>query len=84
MRFFSYLISLILGSWLSMLAIGVIHHEWLTNMPTVGFRGALIITFLFGLIGIPFVLGSTMADLYQRGGGNNKTIVNVLDPKKRD
>lgn len=31
------------GAWLWMLLIGVIHHEWLPMMPTVGYTGALAI-----------------------------------------
>ena len=67
MRILSYLVSLILGAFLFMIAVGVIHHEWLTNMPTIGFRGSLIVTVLLGLIGFPLVAGSWFDNVYGRG-----------------
>lgn len=32
-----------LVAWGFMLAVGVIHHEWLTDMPTIGYKSSLIV-----------------------------------------
>lgn len=33
-----------LVAWLFMLAVGVIHHEWLPMMPTIGYKSSLIVS----------------------------------------
>lgn len=32
-----------LGGWLLMLAVGIAHHEWLHQLPTIGFWPAVVI-----------------------------------------
>ncbi len=39
------------GGWLFMITVGVIHAEWLTMMPTVGYGSSLLI---FALIATLF------------------------------
>lgn len=34
------------GGWEFMLAIGLIHHEWIPSCPTIGFWWSVLISFL--------------------------------------
>ena len=34
------------GVWLFMLAVGVIHHEWIESCPTIGFWWAILVAAL--------------------------------------
>lgn len=47
-KFFIYLgvfvATIPLVAWLFMLAVGVIHHEWLPMMPTIGYKSSLIVS----------------------------------------
>lgn len=45
----SALASLFFG-WVFMLMIGVIHHEWLHGMPTIGYWWAVLITFMLRIV----------------------------------
>lgn len=38
--------STILGGWLLMLAVGVIHHEWIHSCPTIGFGWSVLLSSL--------------------------------------
>lgn len=47
----------IVGGWLLMLTVGVIHGEWLPMMPTLGFWSALKVSFMLSLtVGFGFGL----------------------------
>lgn len=50
------------GAWMFMLAVGVIHHEWIPACPTIGFWWALL---LCGLIRSSF-----LRDEARVGGGS--------------
>lgn len=34
------------GAWVFMLTVGVIHHEWLPQLPTLGYWASLLIFFM--------------------------------------
>jgi hypothetical protein len=36
----------LIGGWLLMLAVGVVHAEWITDLPTVGYWWAVVIVWL--------------------------------------
>ena len=36
----------LIGGWAFMLLVGVVHHEWLPQCPTVGFGWSIVIAFL--------------------------------------
>lgn len=38
-----------LAGWAFMLAVGVIHHEWIPTCPTIGFWWSLVLAFLLRL-----------------------------------
>lgn len=55
------------SAWLWMLLIGVIHHEWLPMMPTVGYTGALRISLMsFALGGVAGVINAWVKGLLDR------------------
>lgn len=50
------------GAWLLMIGVGIAHRDWWPLMPTLGFRGALPLSFVFGgfaggLTAVTFVFG---------------------------
>lgn len=40
---------LLLCGWFFMLGVGVVHHDWLPGLPTVGYFTAVVVAFLFRL-----------------------------------
>lgn len=38
-----------LGGWFFMLGVGVMHHDWVAGLPTVGYWPAVMIVMLFRL-----------------------------------
>lgn len=36
----------LLGGWALMLAVGVIHHEWIPQCPTIGYWSAVLLAML--------------------------------------
>jgi hypothetical protein len=36
----------VLGGWAFMLAVGIVHHEWIKQCPTIGFGWALLLASL--------------------------------------
>lgn len=34
------------GAWVLMLTVGIIHHEWLPQVPTLGYGNSLLIFFM--------------------------------------
>jgi hypothetical protein len=46
--------SALLGGWELMLAVGVIHAEWIRQLPTVGYWWAVLVVYLLrGIFSIP-------------------------------
>lgn len=39
----------LLGGWLFMLTVGVVHGEWLPMMPTIGYWSAVKVSFMLSL-----------------------------------
>jgi hypothetical protein len=39
----------LLGGWALMLAVGVIHHEWIPQCPTIGYPWAVLLALLIRL-----------------------------------
>lgn len=44
------LIMAIVGGWALMLAVGVIHADWLQGVPTIGYIPAVLVVFLLNLV----------------------------------
>ena len=45
----------LVGGWIFMLTVGVIHGEWLPMMPTIGYWSAVKVSFMLSLtLGIAF------------------------------
>lgn len=42
-----------IAGWGFMLAVGVAHHEWLPNLPTIGFGPSMLIAVLLSLALLP-------------------------------
>jgi hypothetical protein len=42
------IINTLLGSWLLMLGVGYIHHEWIAQCPTISYWDAVIVDTLIG------------------------------------
>jgi hypothetical protein len=43
------------GGWMLMLTVGVIHGEWLTEMPTIGYWSAVKVSFMLSfMMGLAF------------------------------
>lgn len=40
------LLQLLVTAWVVMITVGVIHGEWLPNLPTIGFHSAYLIGFM--------------------------------------
>jgi len=40
----------LLGGWALMLAVGVVHTQWLRQVPTIGFWPAAAVVFLLGVV----------------------------------
>jgi len=38
------------GGWMLMLTVGVIHGEWLTDMPTIGYWSAVKVSAMLSLV----------------------------------
>lgn len=48
-------IGALVGGWIFMLTVGVIHGEWLPMMPTIGYWSAVKVSFMLSLtLGIAF------------------------------
>lgn len=39
----------LIGGWLFMLTVGVIHCEWLPMMPTIGYKSAIKVSFMLSI-----------------------------------
>lgn len=39
----------LIAGWGLMLAVGVAHHEWVPNLPTIGLAPAMLIAVLIGM-----------------------------------
>ncbi len=50
-RFFGQLLvdflAALAGGWMFMIAVGIVHHEWIRACPTIGFGWAVLIGALF-------------------------------------
>jgi hypothetical protein len=44
------LVGMLAGGWLLMLFIGVVHGEWLPNMPTIGYWSAVKVSAMLSLM----------------------------------
>ncbi len=55
LRFVGHLLAVLLRGWLLMLAVGVIHHEWIPTCPTVsyGVATALAVLISGALVPVP-------------------------------
>lgn len=38
--------TLLYGAWMLMLGVGVVHHEWLPQLPTIGYGNSVLLMFL--------------------------------------
>ena len=54
-----------LFAWTFMLTIGVVHGEWLTMMPTIGFWSSLILGMLISSTAAAFQFGSNLTETYR-------------------
>lgn len=54
----TFVIAIVCG-FLFMLAVGIVHHEWITQCPTIGYWWAVLIT---GLLRMTFVSTSSTDD----------------------
>lgn len=37
----------LIGTWFFMIGVGVVHHEWISQLPTLGWRDSLLVCLLF-------------------------------------
>lgn len=37
----------LLGTWFFMIGVGVVHHEWITTLPTISWWHSALVCFLF-------------------------------------
>lgn len=51
------------GGWLLMLAVGIVHHEWIPACPTIGFWWSLLLVILLKWT---FADGSAVSDMTNR------------------
>jgi hypothetical protein len=49
-----------------MVAVGIVHGEWLTTMPTVGFGPSMLITAALGLFAVAWRLPDDLAEEWQK------------------
>jgi hypothetical protein len=61
--FLSHWLMTVQGGWLFMLAVGIVHHEWIPACPTIGFWWSLLLVILLKWT---FAGGSTVSDMTNR------------------
>lgn len=59
----------LVGSWMLMLTVGIVHAEWIPQLPTIGYRLALLLTTI-SLVRV--VLGSMLGGLGKVIGGDKR------------
>lgn len=58
-----FIVILPLIAWVFMLGVGVVHHEWLPAMPTIGYKSSLIVCGIaFPLIRLAVASGDSNKD----------------------
>lgn len=49
---FLYVVGWLVTAWWLMLAVGVVHHDWIHNLALLGWKGAVPVAFFLSAIGI--------------------------------
>lgn len=47
------LVGLMWEAWFLMILVGVVHHEWLPMVPTIGYSTAILIASILTLMALP-------------------------------
>lgn len=45
-EFFASIVATFVGGWVTMLTVGIVHHEWLPEVPTLGYWPSLLIFYM--------------------------------------
>ncbi len=66
MKIFAFFVALalgwLIGGWVLMLFIGALHREWWEFIPTISYRGALLVE---GVLFLGFVAGGAAKGLFE-------------------